>query len=67
MSDETSKLNPAAIENMKKFLKHCKDVGQYYKLASILDLKDVLVELQSKKYSSIVNDLIANKKLVIQL
>ena len=52
------------MNNMKKLLKYVKDICIYYKLATQLDFKDVLQEILSKNYSSIVNDLISNKKLL---
>jgi hypothetical protein len=48
---------------MKKLLKYCKDISLYYKIAVKLDFKDVLNELSSKNYSSIINDLVSNKKI----
>jgi hypothetical protein len=50
-------------ENMKKLLKHSKDIVQFYRLATGLDFKDLLDEMQTKTYSSIINDLIMNKKI----
>ena len=48
---------------MKKLLKYCKDIAVHYKIAVQLDFKDVINELLSKNYSSIINDLISNKKI----
>lgn len=48
---------------MKKLLKYCKDISVLYKLALQLEFKDVINDLQSRNYSSIINDLIANKKI----
>lgn len=48
---------------MKRLLKCSKDLGQYYRLITSLDFKDLMTEMQTKKYSSIINDLITIKKL----
>ncbi len=56
MSDQ-SKLN------MKSLLKYCKDITQYYRLSSSLEFKDCIAEIQTRNYSSIINDLILNKKI----
>ena len=48
---------------MKRLLRFCKDIGQYYKLAAVLDFKDVIDEIQTKNFSSIINDMILNKRI----
>jgi hypothetical protein len=58
-----NKLTQQSIENMKKLLRHSKDIIMYYKLVTSLDFKDILDEIQTKQYSSIINDLIMNKKI----
>lgn len=63
MTNEKTKLSVQSNENMRKILKYCKDIGQYYRLASQLEFNDCIEDLKSKNYFSIVNDLILNKKL----
>jgi spatacsin len=50
-------------DNIKKLLKHSKDIVQLYRLATSFEFKDLLEEMQTKNYSSIINDMIMNKKL----
>ena len=61
--NETNKSSSDSIGNMKRLLKYLKDIGQYYKLAAMLDFKDVIGEIQTKNFSSIINDLILNKRI----
>lgn len=63
LESNSDKLTSQSVENMKRLLKNCKEIGQYYRLAAYLDFKDLLDEIQTKKYSSIINDLILNKKI----
>ena len=63
VNNEITKLSNQSVLNMKKLLKYCKDISVYYKIAVKLDFKDVLNELSSKNYSSIINDLVSNKKI----
>jgi hypothetical protein len=59
----TSELSHYSRENMRKILKYCKDIGQYYKLITQLEFTDCINEIKTKNYISIVNDLILNKKI----
>lgn len=63
MTNEKAKLGQQSNENMKKLLKYCKDIGQYYRLVSQLEFNDCIEDLKNRNYISIVNDLILNKKL----
>jgi spatacsin len=58
-----NKPTPECEENMKKLLKHSKDIVQFYRLATSFEFKDLLDEMQTKNYTSIINDLIMNKKI----
>lgn len=60
---ERNSPTPQIIDNMKRLLKYSKDLAQYYRLVSNLEFKDLLIELQAKKYSSIIKDLIASKRI----
>ena len=63
LTNETHKMSNQSSENMKKLLKYCKDISQYYRLITQLDFTDCIDELKTKNYISIVNDLILNKKM----
>ena len=63
LSNETNKLNNQSIANLKRILKFCKDIGQYYRLISQLEFNDCIDEIKTKNYISIVNDLILNRKI----
>jgi hypothetical protein len=62
-SDASNRLGPQAVLNMKKLLKGLKDIGQYYRIVSMLDFQDCVDEMQKDVNFSIVNDLILNKKI----
>ena len=63
MANEAAKLSEQCAINMKRVLKCGKDVSQYYRLLSMLEFDDMKQELKTRSCMSIVNDLIANKKL----
>lgn len=60
---ESNKPSAQTVQNIKKLIKFGKDIGLYYKYASMLELKDLIDEIQTKKYSSIISDMIFNKKI----
>lgn len=62
-STTAATLPPQSEENMKKLLRQCKELTQFYRLAVMLDFKDLVDELHSKRYSCVIKDLISNKKL----
>lgn len=63
-SNEVGNVNQQSIENMKKILKCCKDIGHLYRLANLLEFNDwINTEVKSQKYFSILNDMILTKKL----
>lgn len=62
--NETNNLSSQSVSNMKHLLKYCKDISQYYRLVSSLEFKDLISDIQiNKSYSSIINDLIMNKRI----
>ena len=63
IANETCRLSAQSALNMKRLLKCTKDVGQYYRLISLLDFGDAIDELRRQSTFAIVNDLIYNKKI----
>lgn len=63
-SDSSTKLSAQSVLNMKKLLKSgLKDIGQLYRIISMLDFQDCVDEMQKDANFSIVSDLISNKKI----
>lgn len=61
---EGNKIDEQAIENVKTLLNCCKDIGFFYRMASILDLSDwAMKEASNQKFLSILTDMIINKKI----
>lgn len=63
-SGSSTKLSAQSVLNMKKLLKSClKDIGQFYRIISMLEFQDCVDEMQKDANFSIVSDLISNKKI----